>query len=325
MAILPVILYHARLGCPGGFVGVDVFLVISGFLIASILIREIDGGTYSALDFWERRIRRIVPALAVVVVATWAAGWLLFLPMDFKSVGTSIAVQPAMAANVVFWRDARYFSPDLETKPLLHTWSLAVEEQFYVGFPLLLVLLAKYRRVPRTMALAGLVAGSFALSVYGSHWHPTPTFYLLPTRAWELLVGALLATSRGRMPIVPAVREAAGWGGLGLVLYSVARFDDQTRFPGLAALVPCIGAALILLSSEGQASAVGRILGWRPFVFVGWVSYSLYLWHWPVLAFAKYQSTGQQGVAIRAAWLLASFGLAVVCQQRREIRLISTV
>ena len=312
LAVLPVLLFHAKLGCRGGYVGVDIFFVISGYLISSLILREIGDGTFSLITFWERRIRRILPALAVVVLATLAAGWFLFPPEDFESVGKSAVAQAVLLSNVFFYRKAGYFDAGSDTKPLLHTWSLAVEEQFYLLFPLFLILLAKYRKLPLSRTIGALAVGSFALSVVGSYSFPSATFYLLPSRAWELLLGALLATTRGKPSASAPAREASGWLGAGLLCYSIFLYDENTRFPGLAAIPPCLGAALIIFSSESKPSALGRILAFKPVVFIGLISYSLYLWHYPVLVFSRYLGRDAPSGKLRAVLLAASIGLAIL-------------
>jgi len=292
VAVLPVLLFHAKLCCPGGFVGVDIFFVISGFLISTLILRELRDGTFSLVGFWERRIRRILPALAVVVLITLVAGWFLYLPANFECLGKSVIAQATLLSNVYFYRQGLlgggYFATTWFARPLMHTWSLAVEEQFYVLFPLFLIIPRRYRKLSLGTTLGGIAIASFALSVVGSYLWPSATFYLLPTRAWELLLGALLALTGGRRPASEAVKETTGWLGVSLIGYAVFFYGEDTRFPGLAAVPPCLGAALIIFSSESKPSLVGRLLSCKPVVFVGLISYSLYLWHWPVLEFSRY-------------------------------------
>lgn len=311
LAVLPVLLFHAQLGCPGGYVGVDIFFVISGFLIAKLIFKELREEKFRLAEFWERRIRRILPALAVVAAAVFIAGWFLYLPADFQSVGKSLAAQAALVSNVFFHRQAGYFEAGSDTKPLLHTWSLAVEEQFYLLFPLLLLFLWRRRRSWLTPTLIGLALVSFGWSVWGSYAAPSATFYLLPTRAWELLAGVLLALPRQPFAVSTPVRETAGWLGLGLVGIAILWYDETTRFPGWAAVPPCLGAALIIFSSASVRSRVGRLLAAKPVVFVGLISYSLYLWHWPLLVFATYPTGGLRWKT-RAALLGISVVLAVL-------------
>jgi len=316
LAVLQVIFYHAKLGCPGGYAGVDVFFVISGFVITSLILREVEAGTFSMRQFWERRIRRIMPALVVMVVSVVVACWFYYLPLDFWQVGKSLLALLVMAANFYFWKDGDYYAAGAETKPLLHTWSLAVEEQFYLLFPLLLTFLIRRQPSKWKGIIIGIAVGSFIIGVagaYSSHNYRA-AFYLLPSRAWELLTGALLAIYCGRSPTRKWASEASGFLGLGLIFVAMLCYDGTTRFPGLAALVPCLGAALVILSSGARLSLVGRLLSFPPFVFIGLVSYPLYLWHWPVLSLAKakYFSTYEFDAATRVGLLLLSLVLAVL-------------
>ena len=313
LAVLAVVFFHADLGFLGGYVGVDVFFVISGYLITGLILKDVDAGRFSIVDFWERRVRRILPALAVVVAASLAAGWFLFTPLDFQELGQSVLAQVALVSNIFFWRQAGYFSQGTDLKPLLHTWSLAVEEQFYLLFPFLVMIVARLARrllVPVILVGGGL---SLGLCIYGSYTHPWGNFYLLPTRAWELLIGSLLAAWPVRRAPAGWLAEALGWAGLLAMLGAVFFYDRETRFPGVAALAPCVGAALVIWVNSRTLTSVGRLLAARPLVFVGLISYSLYLWHWPVIVFLKYWTLGEPPQEDRRAWfLLASAGLAIL-------------
>ena len=317
VAVLAVLFYHAQLGCPGGFVGVDVFFVISGYLITSLIADELANGTFSLIHFWERRIRRILPAVLAMTLGVFIAASLWFLPGDFASVCKSIAYQAVLAANFFFWQQSGYFAPGVETQPLLHTWSLAVEEQFYLLFPALLIILARYGKKVFVAGILAVAALSFAESTTADYSPDAlkTAFFLLPGRAWELLLGALLATGRGRIFLSRATREILGWLGLALILWPIFFYSTTTRFPGMGALPPCLGAALVIFSSEAKLSTVGSILSLRPIVFIGLISYSLYLWHWPLLAFAKYSSKDQIAAMVRVGLLAASFSLAVISWQ----------
>lgn len=281
-----VVLYHAGLPIPGGYVGVDVFFVISGFLITALIAKELGNGTFSLMNFWERRIRRIFPASLVTMLAILLLGLLIMIPQDLENLAKSLIAQAMMLSNVYFWRDVDYFAGSAETKPLLHTWSLAVEEQFYLFYPPLLVALKNSRRW-QINVLVGLAGLSLVLSVIGVAYRPQAAFYLLPFRSWELLLGGLIAlyppsiTSRG-------VREGMAILGLAMILLGGLLFDAHTPFPGLAALLPCLGAALFIAGNLFEKTVAGRLLSWRPIVFIGLISYSLYLWHWPVMAFMRY-------------------------------------
>ena len=305
-------LFHADLGCSGGFVGVDVFFVISGFLITSLILSEINESSFTLAAFWERRIRRILPALFLVVLTTLIAGWVLYLPKDFDLLGRAVVAQVMLMSNFFFWRHSGYFDPSSDTMPLLHTWSLAVEEQFYLLFPLALVLLARHKRIRTAGVILVLCIGSFELCLLGSGFCPSANFYLLPTRAWELMLGSLLAA-------VPAARlpnawsnEAAGLAGVGLILYSVLCYTRDTVFPGLATLLPSLGAGLIIRSGGARPTLVSRVLMLKPMVFTGLISYPLYLWHWPLLVFTKYISIEPPNWHVRLALLLVSAVLATL-------------
>ncbi|MFA7482443.1 MAG: acyltransferase family protein [Vulcanimicrobiota bacterium] len=290
IAVIAVIMYHAHLGFPGGYVGVDVFFVISGFLITSILLKKLKNGTFSYLDFWERRVRRLVPALFVVTVFTALASYLILLPADLVDLGGALIAQPLLMANVYFWRVVQggYFGDPPEIRPLLHTWSLGVEEQFYVFFPLLLMLCwaHPFFRARLGKVLVAIAVVSFALGVFLTPIKGVAAFFNLPTRAWELLMGGLLVFA----PAIPKrFRESFSWLGVGLIFYAVFFFHKETPFPGTAALVPCLGSALLIWSNEaGGLTRAGRLLAHPVMVKIGLASYSLYLWHWPLMAFGDY-------------------------------------
>lgn len=299
VAVISVVLYHInKAWLPGGYVGVDIFFVISGFLITSIIWRQLEGGTFSLADFYLRRIRRIIPVMLVVVATTLVAGAFLLLPDALGRLSLSAIFSVASAANIYFWRylDDDYFAEANDQEPLLHLWSLGVEEQFYLVWPLLLLLVAvtldKHRLA---VAIAGTVliaVASFALAEATNESVPKFSYFMLPARAGELMVGALLALLRRRGGSAawtsnPWAPELVGIGGLGAIGWSLLWLDDLSPFPGLNALYPCVGAALVIL-----AGSRSRVLRWllanRPMVWVGLISYSLYLWHWPILAFIRY-------------------------------------
>ena len=311
VAVVPVVLYHFRVpGFGGGFVGVDVFFVISGFLITSLIFGELREGAFSVLRFYERRMRRIFPALFAVIAASTAAATLIFFPRDLLRFAESAAATALFSSNFDFWQQAGYFDTAADLKPLLHTWSLAVEEQFYLVFPALLYLLHTRKRVSLLVLVAGLAVVSFALSVWAVGSFPSAAFYLAPYRTWELMLGAILAL--GDFPTLKSkwTRDALGAAGLAAIGWAVFAFTAATPFPGLNALFPCLGAAALIYAGEGDGGAVRQFLSWRPIVFVGLVSYSLYLWHWPIHVFSKYASGGpadslQTGVLIALSFVLA--------------------
>ena len=334
IAVLGVLFCHAGLGLQGGYVGVDVFFVISGYLITSLIVKELQQQTFSLANFWERRIRRIVPALLVVTITTIMAGWFLLTPVADLSFGKSLAAMALLVSNVQFWRETGYFEAAAETKPLLHTWSLAVEEQFYLFVPLFLLLLARFSRLDRARALLLLATiVSFSVSIYGTYHFPGATFYLLPTRAWELFVGALLVffpvTWGGRLA---RYRELAAAAGLALVLLPCILYDHTTRFPGLAALPPVLGTALLIFCGNGltiDIPAVNRCLVWPPLVAVGLISYSLYLWHWPLFAFGRSLSivplsTFDRLVLVGASIILAALSWCYVERPFRSRRIFAS-
>ncbi|MDB2525767.1 acyltransferase [Mariniblastus sp.] len=312
LAVVAVVMFHLGLGLPGGFVGVDVFFVISGFLITGIIRRGLENDTFSLAVFWERRVRRIFPAIFVVVMATLVAGYWLLLPNELEELGKSSVAQALLLANVYFWRDTGYFAGPAELKPLLHTWSLAVEEQFYLFFPLALCCL---RRLSSTglfalLTTVGLI--SFAGSVYGTMFYPDPTFYLLPTRAWELLIGCMLAVFPWKFESSPRRDSAIATLGLLAIALPIFLYDSKTPFPGLAAAPPVLGTATIMFATGNTPKIwLCKVLSLRPVVFIGLISYSLYLWHWPVIVFMRTYYGDLGWVQILVCFVM-SFVLAVL-------------
>lgn len=310
VAVLPVVFFHLGLSwAPGGFVGVDVFFVISGFLITTIIVREIGEDRFSLIGFYERRVRRIFPALFVVIAATLAAATLIFMPADLAAAARSAAAATLFASNFLFYWEAGYFDAAAYGKPLLHTWSLAVEEQFYIVTPLLLMALARFR-ARAAFWIGGLTAASLALSVATTSAFPTAAYYLLPWRAWELGIGALLALGLGPRLERPLLREGAALAGIGLILGAVVLLDKATPFPGAAALAPTVGAALIIQAGRFGPSLVGRALSTAPAVWVGKLSYSLYLWHWPLIVGFVYWRMDMPSAGEAAAIFAAALALA---------------
>jgi peptidoglycan/LPS O-acetylase OafA/YrhL len=283
LAVLPVVLFHAGFGLlSGGYVGVDVFFVISGYLITDHLYKEVQGGRIDIARFYERRIRRIFPAFFFVVASVLIAGLFLLLPLELTDLSKSALAATFSVSNFWFYFDSGYFSAAAETKPLLHTWSLAVEEQFYLLWPPALWLLyrfARHRLLLVTLVLCGLSLGLNAVMIQIS---PSATFYMLPTRAWEMLAGAALAISSYRPQ---RHREAIAAIGAALIVVPMLVYTADTLFPGLAAVPVVLGTVLVIASAEN--TAVGRFLSTTPMRGVGLISYSLYLWHWPPLALAN--------------------------------------
>ncbi len=323
VAVLPVILFHAGFqALSGGFVGVDVFFVISGYLITTIILGEKTAGTFTLARFYERRARRILPALFVVMLACLPLAWLWLLPDDMKQFGQSLASVPAFASNVLFFMKTGYFATDSELMPLLHTWSLAVEEQYYLLFPLMLNVAWFLGR----RAIAGLVlvlgVASLAIAQKTAVQHPAFAFFLLPARFWEILVGAAVALAlfegpservgKPAFPLLPVwARQLGAVGGLALILYSVFAFDRSTPFPSLYTLAPTLGTACIILFATSD-TAVGKLLGHRSLVGVGQISYSVYLWHQPLFAFARQRAGTELSKAVLLTLCLLALVLAYV-------------
>jgi peptidoglycan/LPS O-acetylase OafA/YrhL len=313
VAVVCVLLFHAgAYGVGGGYVGVDIFFVISGYLITSIILRDINGGSFSIAEFYARRIRRLFPALFCVLICTTAAAGLLLLPRDFLNYGRSLAAATLFASNVFFRGDTGYFAAPAEDKPLLHTWSLAVEEQFYLTFPIFLLLVArmlKRRWIACTLLIALL---ALATSIARTATDQPAAFYLVQYRAWELLIGALLA-----MELVPPlanriVREACSLLGLGLIGWTIFTYSPTTAFPGLSAVPPCLAAALLIHCGASGPTLVNWALSRKPYVFIGLIAYPLYLWHWPILVFARHWVARELAPLEAAFCLAAAFAAAVL-------------
>ncbi len=314
VAVLSVVLYHAGVPfMPGGYVGVDIFFVISGYLITRIIAREIAERRFSLLTFYERRTRRIFPALFAMLAASVLAASFITLPSEFEDFGNSLAAATLFVSNIYFWQTADYFAGPAHLKPLLHTWSLAVEEQFYIVLPLLLLALTRWARRHLLAVLIAATVVSFTLSIWAVTAKPAAAFYLLPTRFWELMAGALLAL--GVAPAIPSQKaaNASAAVGLAMIALAVGTYSSATAFPGAAALLPVIGAVLVIhAGTTTQSTIAARLLSWQPVVFVGLISYSLYLWHWPVLTFARI-ARGEMLSAMDAALLVAlSFVVATL-------------
>ncbi len=308
-AVLSVVFYHAfPEAVRGGFVGVDVFFVISGFLITSILLTEIAEDRFTLTAFYGRRIRRLFPALAVCLAAVLAYGFVALMPFELAQVGKHVFFGAGFLSNIALWSESSYFDGAATLKPLLHLWSLGVEEQFYILWPLLLwVAFAMNAAIGRLLAV--LFLGSFAINVALSLTSISGDFYLPVSRFWELLAGALLAW-RGEITLAPNVRSWISFAGFAALLASVMLFTPAIRFPGWAALLPVTGAMAIMVA--GPEAAVNRtVFSNRTAVFVGLISYPLYLWHWPLFSYAYVIRVGRPPTLLMAAALVAaSFLLA---------------
>jgi len=314
IAVLAVIFYHTNVpGFSGGFVGVDIFFVISGFLITSIILKDIQEEKFSIARFYERRIRRIFPALFPVLAFTLVLGAYLFDEQPFIDLGKTIAATTLFSSNILFWHQAGYFATPSLQKPLLHTWSLAVEEQFYIFFPLALVLIHKYLKSRYFPVILIGLAISLGLSIYGVYHFADATFYLVPTRAWELLVGSILALKLLPNPSHVWLRNLLSITGIALIIYSIGFYSEAMLFPGHNAIAPVLGAGVIIYSCKGEGtSIVNKLLSVRPLVFIGLISYSLYLWHWPFVAFTKYLMFRPFNGFERASIILASLAVSTL-------------
>ena len=316
IAVTSVLAYHADIAAvPGGYVGVDIFFVISGYLIMTTLAADMRRGRFSVVSFYERRIRRIFPALFVMGAFCLVAGALMFAPSDFQKLGQSLGAMALFSSNLLFCFDSEptgYFAHASATQLLLHTWSLAVEEQFYIVMPIGLYLLRRRPARETTAWLAVLAALSFALSVVMvAHWR-TGAFYLVFPRAWELLVGSLMALGMAPPLRHRFLREAEAALGVALLAWPIFLYARDTPFPGAAALPPCLGAWLIIHAVTAGPTLVGRWLAMRPMVWVGLISYSLYLWHWPIVVLVKYLNMGKLNAQTTIVIVVASFAMGVL-------------
>jgi len=304
VAILPILLFHAGLTqMSGGFIGVDIFFVISGFLITSIIVREAKTGAFSLATFYKRRVVRIFPALFVTLALVLLAGCLLMLPSEVAPLGESAAAAGGFVSNIYFWKTADYFAGSADLKPLLHTWSLGVEEQFYIFYPLMIMFVLRFLKRWLALAIGLVTLGSFAVSLVLVVIGPNAAFYLLPSRAWELGIGGLVAV--GAFPVLRGawLRALAPLLGAVLIAAGLAFIRADSPFPAPWALLPCLGAALIIAYGEG--SFVGRALSIQPLRWIGAISYSLYLLHWPIIAFYRLQ-TGISLTPVESSCLVAA-------------------
>lgn len=311
LAVLPVVIFHAFPDwLPGGFVGVDIFFVISGYLITRILHEELREGSFSIASFYVRRVKRLFPALYLMLLVTMLLGLVMLPPAELRELAKTVVATVGFVANFLFYNLSGYFDGQSELKPLLHTWSLAVEEQFYLIFPL--ALMAAYKFRPRWLPamLWAAAALSLAWSMVELGQDASRAFYYPLPRAFELLIGAIVAVGAIPKSGRPAVRDGLSLLGVALIAASLLLLSNQQPFPGLAALPPCIGAALVLAMGEDGESLGGRMLGAAPLVLVGSLSYSLYLWHWPALVFGRYIALRPLTVPEAMAAVVVAFALA---------------
>ncbi len=313
VAIVPVVFFHTGLGFSGGFVGVDIFFVISGYLLSRIVIQEMEENRFSFMRFYERRFRRLAPAFIAMLVATYLTFSFIMLPEDFEALGRSALAATFFYANFHYYNTIDYFSQSADLMPLLHMWSLAIEEQFYALLPLSVMItlwIFPRRWLPFLIGLALLC--SFALCVYYTSSYRPFAFYMPHTRAWELLVGTLLAA----LPTLRCNERKANWlGSAALLAIALAVFvyDERAPFPGWLAGIPVLATAVLIYSgSASPRSWPVRFLALPPFVFIGKISYSLYLWHWPVIVFTKYADLSPDSLLTQMCCVAVSVGLAII-------------
>ena len=334
VAVLAVILYHFNPGwLPGGFTGVDIFFVISGYFIIRIILNEMAAGTFSLVDFWERRVRRIIPAMVVVLtVVSACAYYFLLIPRDLADYGRSLMAQSTLVSNWWFMQQSSYFAAPDSNIPLLHTWSLYLEAQFYLLFPLLALLLYSTVKKRLGLVMIGLAVASFVYGVFlvyvnpeypfsipllphlwGAATNSSAGFYFIASRFWELLVGGIIAAYaleiRNRQ-----LAEVVALVGLGAIGAGLWFLSDATPFPGVAALLPVMGTAAVIVANIKHQTLARRVLSFPVLVYIGLISYSLYLWHWPLLVFARYQLIPPETLTLQnqVLLLIAIFILSVV-------------
>ena len=310
LAVVPVVLFHAGIaGFSGGFVGVDIFFVISGYLITSIILKEQQTNSFSLLGFYERRARRILPALMLVVLLSTVAAWYLLDPFSLVDYGKSLSSVGLFVSNFYFWSVSDYFATDSDFIPLLHTWSLAVEEQFYLIFPVFMIATLAWVKSKRLFILAVVAVVSLAFCEWAWRNAPEANFFLPFSRTWELIIGGLCAIYAIHPIHASLTKQLGSAAGLLMLLYAIVFFDKSTPFPSVYALIPVLGTALIILFSD-QQTAVGKLLS-QPFIVgIGLISYSAYLWHQPLFVFARLNSLDELSVTNLLALSVLAFVMA---------------
>jgi peptidoglycan/LPS O-acetylase OafA/YrhL len=314
LAVVSIIFFHAGYKAfNGGYVGVDIFFVISGFLITSIILKDIQQGKFHLVEFYERRARRLLPALFCVILVSMIFAWVWMLPNEITEFSQSVLSVLFFVSNFFFWNDSGYFSTSAEFRPLLHTWSLAVEEQFYLLFPAILIFSLLLKRLYTTSILVLIGVLSFVFSIWASTYKPTLAFFLIPSRIWEFVLGSLAATlvlrpSFDTWLLKRVYRELVCVVGLVLILYSVFFFKKDMVYPGYLAVVPTLGTVLLLVFTTHE-TVVGKLLGLKPIVVVGVISYSAYLWHQPLFAFMRLRELDPLSLEISALLIFLSFAL----------------
>ena len=308
LAVVPVILFHAGFELfSGGFVGVDVFFVISGYLITTILIEDIENSRFNLFNFYERRARRILPALFFVMFVCIPFAWMWMLPSQMKDFSQSLVAVSLFASNILFWRESGYFDAAAEEKPLLHTWSLAVEEQYYLLFPIFLIIAWRFGKNRVFWMIVVMAAISLLLSEWGWRNKATANFFLAPTRAWELFAGSIAAFIVQKNGV--RKNNFLALLGLAAIIFSIFAYDETTPFPSLYALVPVLGVVLLILYAD-KDTLTAKLLGTKALVGFGLISYSAYLWHQPLFAFARIKSAAEPSFLLMSTLAIGSLALA---------------
>ena len=319
IAVLSVVLYHFGIGgLQGGFVGVDVFFVISGYLITGIIQSELSKGEFTLARFYERRARRIFPALFVMLVVTMMAGLFVLLPSDLARLGQAATATVLFVSNAMYFRESGYFDDASDFNALLHTWSLGVEEQFYLGLPLLLMAVHRYRPQWRLQVIAACALMSFAACVLVQPIMAKAVFFLSPFRAWELLLGSLVALGVAPQVRDVRLRQTLSVAALAALVGAIVFMRSGVDFPGWKAAIPVLATAVLLHLGGGGRTWVGGVLSWRPLVFVGLISYSLYLWHWPLLVLVRYRH-GMAPLSALEGWVLLGVSLLLAVASYRFV------
>ena len=314
LAVIPVIFFHAGFEIfKGGYVGVDIFFVISGYLITTIIINEMELGKFSLINFYERRARRILPALFFVMLVCIPFAFFILFPSDLKDFSQSLVAVSTFSSNFLFWSESGYFDTAAELKPLLHTWSLSVEEQYYILFPLFLLLTWRLGKKWVLILLAIIFIISLSTSHWAAHNASSANFYLLPTRGWELLLGVFSAfyLQTNKFFRSKNINQIASLLGMSLIVYSIFSYDDKTPFPSLYALVPTVGTVLLILTAV-KGTIVHKILSFRIMVGIGLISYSTYLWHLPLFVFSRHVNPTELSSFLLIILSLLSFFMAYI-------------
>ncbi|MFN3729748.1 MAG: acyltransferase family protein [Fimbriimonadaceae bacterium] len=311
VAVLPVLFFHAAFpGFSGGFLGVDVFFVISGYLITSIILRDIEDRGFSFARFYERRARRILPALTLVMLACVPVAWMLMTPRDLEQFGGSIVATVTFLSNVFFYYKTDYFGRAAEYLPLIHTWSLAIEEQFYLIFPVVMIFLAKFAKKAMLPVFIVVFVLSLAAAQIGTTMNASASFFLLPFRAWELTAGAIIAYNEiYKGPAQSKYSPLLTLLGLLMIVGSIPVFNFETHHPGLPTLVPIVGTMLVIAHGRNGGVA-SQFLSWKPVVFIGLISYSLYLWHQPIFVFYRLGTVGEPSMGAYLVLMAISIVIA---------------